>query len=38
MRRSETGVAGMSSGRTSGAGRWWPSPERPGEKGWALTD
>src|SRR5947209_16621557 len=36
MRCSETGAAGTSSGRTSGAG-WRPSPERPGEKGWALT-
>src|SRR5579871_695257 len=36
IRRSETGAAGMSSGRISGAGRR-PSPERPGEKGWALT-
>ncbi len=36
IRRSETGAAGMSSGRCSGRGRC-PSPNAPGEKGWALT-
>jgi hypothetical protein len=28
----------MSSGRSSGAGAWRPSRERPSAKGWLLTE